>query len=42
MQIDFVISLSLIVVVGTILGMAYVWRYVSRHIKEDAMKANKQ
>ena len=39
MQIDFVIGLSLAVVIATTVGMVYAYRFVMRHIEEDTAKA---
>lgn len=39
MQIDFVIVLSAIVIVATLVGMGYSIRFAAKHIAEDAKKA---
>ena len=39
MPIDFVIGLSLVVVVATVLGMGFAVRYAMKHIEQDAQKA---
>lgn len=41
MQVDFVIGLSLVVVVAMLVGMGYAVRYVAQHIKNDAARADK-
>ena len=42
MPMDFVIGLSLVVVVAMLVGMGYAVRYVAKHIKEDAARAEQQ
>ncbi len=39
MPFDFVIGLSLIVVVAMLVGMGYAVRFAAKHIAEDAKKA---
>ncbi|WP_156317058.1 hypothetical protein [Marinagarivorans algicola] len=39
MPFDFVISLSLIIVVAMLVGMGYAIRFAAKHIAEDAKKA---
>lgn len=41
MQIDFVIILSVIVLVVTLAGMGYAIRFAAKHIAEDSEKAKK-
>ena len=42
MPMDFVIGLSLVVVAAVLVGMGYAVRYVAKHIKEDAARAEQQ
>lgn len=42
MSFDFVIGLSLVVVVVTTIGMGFAYKYVMQHIREDAAKAGHQ
>lgn len=39
MPIDFVIGLSLAVVIVTTVGMGFAYKYVTQHIREDEEKA---
>lgn len=41
MPIDFVIGLSLAVVVATLIGMGFAYKYVAQHIKMDEKNARR-